>query len=88
MIRTRWSARLGRELTKSELAQLDERLEARGATYVVQEIAPLALAPVFDGGAIAAGPAGNNCGFYRKSSMLEAVSEIERQTMTGHGKFP
>ena len=50
------SARLGRELKPAELAQFAERLEARGATYVIQDIAPLGLAPVFDGGTIAARP--------------------------------
>src|SRR5581483_3523451 len=50
------AARLGRELRMADVAELEAGMAARGATYVVQEIAPLGLAPVFDGGAVAQRP--------------------------------
>ncbi len=50
------SARLGHELTAPETAELAARLEARGATFVVQDIAPLGLAPVLDNGNLASRP--------------------------------
>ena len=51
------SARLGAEMKPEEIAQLAHRMERRGATYVVQDIAPLGLAPVYEGGILSAKPA-------------------------------
>jgi uncharacterized circularly permuted ATP-grasp superfamily protein/uncharacterized alpha-E superfamily protein len=51
------SARLGSEIKPAEAANLAARLERRGATFVVQDIAPLGLAPVYDGGGLGAKPA-------------------------------
>ena len=50
------SARLGSELKPQEVAQLAGRLVDRGGSYVVQDIAPLGLAPVFENGAVAPKP--------------------------------
>ena len=50
------SARLGREMSASDVAQLTARLADRGGSWVVQDIAPLGLAPVLDNGALARRP--------------------------------
>jgi len=51
------SARLGSELSAAEISSLASRMEYRGASFVVQDIASLGLAPVFEGGALTAKPA-------------------------------
>ena len=50
------SARLGREMTQDDVAAAAARLAERGNTYVVQDIAPLGLAPVLDDGTVARRP--------------------------------
>lgn len=44
------SARLGSEMTREEIERLSDHLARRGATTVVQDIAPLGLAPAFEQG--------------------------------------
>jgi uncharacterized circularly permuted ATP-grasp superfamily protein/uncharacterized alpha-E superfamily protein len=51
------SARLGSELKTDEIEALSLRMERRGATFVVQDIAALGLAPVYEGRALGAKPA-------------------------------
>jgi len=51
------SARLPSEMHASEVAKLVERIEDRGTTFVVQDIAPLGLAPVYEHGALSMKPA-------------------------------
>ncbi len=51
------SARLGSEMKGGEVAQLAQSMERRGASFVVQDIAPLGLAPVYEDGALDAKPA-------------------------------
>ena len=50
------SARLGADMSLEEREQALARLQRRGETLVVQEIAPLGLAPVFDNGRFTAKP--------------------------------
>ena len=51
------SARLGSEMKPAEIANLAARLERRGSTFVVQDIAPLGLAPVYDAPGLGVKPA-------------------------------
>jgi uncharacterized circularly permuted ATP-grasp superfamily protein/uncharacterized alpha-E superfamily protein len=51
------TARLGAEMKPEEIATLHARMERRGATFVVQDIAPLGLAPVYANGGMSAKPA-------------------------------
>ena len=50
------SARLGSDMTAEERAQAEARIARRGETLVVQDIAPLGGAPVFEGGTFTARP--------------------------------
>jgi uncharacterized circularly permuted ATP-grasp superfamily protein/uncharacterized alpha-E superfamily protein len=50
------TARLGSELSAEERADAEMRIARRGETLVVQDIAPLGVAPVFDDGAFGARP--------------------------------
>jgi uncharacterized circularly permuted ATP-grasp superfamily protein/uncharacterized alpha-E superfamily protein len=51
------TARLGAEMKPEEVATLAARMQRRGASFVVQDIAPLGLAPVYDNGVLSAKPA-------------------------------
>jgi uncharacterized circularly permuted ATP-grasp superfamily protein/uncharacterized alpha-E superfamily protein len=51
----RSSAKLGSEMM-ADVARFAERLERRGATFVVQDQAPLGLAPVYDNGRLGMRP--------------------------------
>ena len=51
------SARLGAELTAGDATALAGRMERRGATFVVQDIASLGLAPVYENAKLIAKPA-------------------------------
>jgi uncharacterized circularly permuted ATP-grasp superfamily protein/uncharacterized alpha-E superfamily protein len=51
------SARLGSEMNPAEVADLATRMERRGATFVVQDIAPLGLAPVYGNDGLTVKPA-------------------------------
>ena len=44
------TARLGNEMSAEERADAEARIARRGETLVVQDIAPLGVAPVYDGG--------------------------------------
>jgi len=50
------SARLTDEMSAEELAQAKARIARRGETMVVQEVSPLGLAPVYEGGHFSARP--------------------------------
>jgi uncharacterized alpha-E superfamily protein len=50
------SARLGSDLDADELTQITDDLDRRAATLVVQDVAPLGVAPTFERGAFAARP--------------------------------
>ena len=50
------TARLGSDMSAEERAQAEARIARRGETLVVQDIAPLGVAPVFEGGAFGARP--------------------------------
>lgn len=51
------SARLPSEMPAGEVAKLVERIENRGANFVVQDIAALGLAPVYESGELTMKPA-------------------------------
>ncbi len=50
------TARLGADMSAEELAEAQARIARRGETLVVQDIAPLGVAPVYDGAKFAARP--------------------------------
>ena len=50
------TARLGSDMTQAERAEAEARIARRGETLVVQDIAPLGVAPVYDGGAFGTRP--------------------------------
>jgi uncharacterized circularly permuted ATP-grasp superfamily protein len=50
------TARLGSDMSAEERADAEARIARRGETLVVQDIAPLGVAPVFDGGTFGARP--------------------------------
>ena len=50
------TAKLGSDMSEEELAEARTRILRRGETLVVQDIAPLGVAPVFDGGKFGARP--------------------------------
>ena len=50
------SARLGAEMSTEERARAETHIARRGETFVVQDIAPLGLAPTFDGQTFGARP--------------------------------
>jgi len=51
------SARLPAEMQAADVAKLAERIQDRGASFVVQDIAPLGLAPVYENGELTMKPA-------------------------------
>ena len=51
------SARLGSEMKAAERAELVSQLERRGATFVVQDLAAMGLAPVYDSAGLTLKPA-------------------------------
>ena len=51
------TARLGLEMKPAEMAKLASRLERRGSTFVVQDMAPLGLAPVYENASLSVKPA-------------------------------
>jgi uncharacterized circularly permuted ATP-grasp superfamily protein/uncharacterized alpha-E superfamily protein len=50
------TAKLGSDMSEEERAEAQARIARRGETLVVQDIAPLGVAPVFDGGKFGARP--------------------------------
>jgi uncharacterized circularly permuted ATP-grasp superfamily protein/uncharacterized alpha-E superfamily protein len=50
------TAQLGSEMSADERSLVEARIATRGETLVVQDIAPLGVAPVYDGGAFGARP--------------------------------
>jgi uncharacterized circularly permuted ATP-grasp superfamily protein/uncharacterized alpha-E superfamily protein len=50
------SAKLGSELDAEQLAELTDRVERRAASLVVQDVAPLGVAPTFENGSFSSRP--------------------------------